>query len=105
MGEYIYNCYYGDANIERFFVLTLKSDGTFTHEPSNEQTKSIVDMETLLDGRSFPTGWIVKETPVGKAAFLDFGGNWDKGSITPNKKVLQIDNKNGIYLKVQLRRD
>ena len=69
----------------------MKSDGTFTHEPSNDQTRSIVEMETLVDGKDYPSGgkWKVKETPAGKAAFLDFGSSWGEGSITPDQKRIK----------------
>ena len=104
VGRYIYKYYYHGTNIELYFVITLKSDGTFTHEPSNDQTRSIVEMETLVDGKDYPSGgkWKVKETPAGKAAFLDFGSSWGEGSITPDQKVLEIDNMNGVRLKAQL---
>lgn len=107
VGRYIYKYYYHGTNIELYFVITLKSDGTFTHEPSNDQTRSIVEMETLVDGKDYPSGgkWKVKETPAGKAAFLDFGSSWGEGSITPNQKVLEIDNMNGVRLKAQLLKD
>lgn len=104
VGRYIYKYYYHGTNIELYFVITLKSDGTFTHEPSNDQTRSIVEMETLVDGKDYPSGgkWKVKETPAGKAAFLDFGSSWGECSITPDQKVLEIDNMNGVRLKAQL---
>ena len=107
VGRYIYKYYYHGTNIELYFVITLKSDGTFTHEPSNDQTRSIVEMETLVDGKDYPSGgkWKVKETPAGKAAFLDFGSSWGEGSITPDQKVLEIDNMNGVRLKAQLLKD
>lgn len=61
----------------------------------------------LLMVKTIPSGgkWKVKETPAGKAAFLDFGSSWGEGSITPDQKVLEIDNMNGVRLKAQLLKD
>lgn len=90
--------------ISKFFRITLKSDGTFTHEPANEQTKGMIEAETVVDGTDYPSGgtWKVKDTSVGKGAFLDFEGEWGEGSITPDKSVIAIENMNGYKLKAPL---
>jgi hypothetical protein len=104
VGDYVYSYFYGNTNVNVYFKISLKSDGTFTHEPNNEQTKGIVDMETVVDGKDYPSGgkWEVKDTSEGKAAFLDFEGSWGDGSITPDKSIIQIDNMNGLRLKAPI---
>lgn len=104
VGVYTYSYFYGDTNMKVYFRITLKQDGTFTHEPANDQTKGVVDMETVVDGKDYPSGgtWKVKDTSVGKAAFLDFDGSWGEGSITPDKSVIEIENMNGYKLKAPL---
>lgn len=106
VGDYVYRYYYGNTEMEVFFKISLKSDGTFTHEPNNEQTKQIVDVATVVDGKDYPSSgeWKVKDTSEGKAAILDFDGNWGEGSITPDKSMIQINNMNGLRLKAPLTR-
>lgn len=104
VGSYTYSYFYGNTNFKVFFRITLKSDGTFTHEPANEQTKGMIEAETVVDGTDYPSGgtWKVKDTSVGKGAFLDFEGEWGEGSITPDKSVIAIENMNGYKLKAPL---
>lgn len=60
---------------------------------------------SVVDGNEYPKGgdWKVKNTPVGKGAFLDFDGSWDEGSITYERTVLEIKNMNGYNLKTALQ--
>ena len=104
IGEYTYSYFYNNTNTKLYFRISLKQDGSFTHEPANDQTKGVVEMETVVDGKDYPTGgtWKVKDTSVGKAVFLDFDGSWGEGSITPDKSVIEIKNMNGYNMKSPL---
>lgn len=104
-GVFFYNYFRGDTNAKMYFKLILKSDGTFTLEPSNEETKNWIDIDKVMSGSDYPEGgdWKVKETPVGKGAFLDFDGDWGEGTITNDRKVLEISNMNGYKLKTELQ--
>lgn len=104
VGDYIYSYYIGNTNAKLYFKISLKSDGTFIWEPNNEVTKNQIDIEKVMDGNDFPEGgeWEVKDTPVGKGAFLDFDCSWGEGSITYDRKVLEIQNMNGYRLKAEL---
>lgn len=105
VGDYIYSYFLGDTNYRIYFKISLKADGSFTWEPNNEDTKKTIELEKVVDGKDYPDGghWEVKDTPVGKGAFLDFDCDWGKGSITYNREVLEIKNMNGYNLKTQLR--
>ena len=104
VGDYIYSYYIGNTNAKLYFKISLKSDGTFIWEPNNEVTKNQIDIEKVMDGNDFPEGgeWEVKDTSVGKGAFLDFDCSWGEGSITYDRKVLEIQNMNGYRLKAEL---
>ena len=104
-GVFFYNYFRGDTNAKMYFKLILKSDGTFTLEPSNEETKNWIDIDKVMSGSDYPEGgdWEVKDTPVGKGAFLDFDGDWGEGTITNDRKVLEISNMNGYKLKTELQ--
>jgi len=105
VGDYFYSYFIGDTNAKMYFKLSLKADGSFTLEPSNEDTKNWINIQKVVDGMDFPDGgdWEVKDTPVGKGAFLDFDGSWGDGTITYNRKILEISNMNGYKLKTELQ--
>ena len=87
-----------------YFTITLKSDGTFIHKPSNETSENMVTLYKVVDGYDYPDGgkWEYKETVAGRAIFLDFDGSWD-GSIALDNMVLEIKNMNGYNLKTKVR--
>ena len=104
VGDYTYSYYLENTNAKLYFKLSLKADGTFTFGPVNESTKGMMDVQKVVDGYDYPEGgkWEVKDTSVGKAAFLEFDCDWGEGSITPDKSVIQIKNMNGYNLKAPL---
>lgn len=105
VGDYFYSYYIGDTNAKMYFKLSLKPDGKFTLEPSNDQTKEWININKMMSGHDYPEEgyWKVKDTSVGKGAFLDFDGDWGEGSITYDRKVLGINNMNGHNLKAELK--
>lgn len=105
LGDYYYSYHIGNTNAMLYFTITLKSDGTFIHKPSNETSENMVTLYKVVDGYDYPDGgkWEYKETVAGKAIFLDFDGSWD-GSIALDNMVLEIKNMNGYNLKTIARR-
>lgn len=105
VGDYFYSYFIGDTNAKMYFKLSLKPDGKFTLEPSNDQTKEWININKMMSGHDYPEEgyWKVKDTSVGKGAFLDFDGDWGEGSITYDRKVLGINNMNGHNLKAELK--
>ncbi|MBO7539869.1 MAG: hypothetical protein J6T44_11360 [Prevotella sp.] len=105
VGDYIYSYFLGNTNYRIFFKISLKADGSFIWEPTNEDTKKTIELEKVVDGKDYPDGghWVVMDTPAGKGAFLDFDCDWGKGSITYDRKVLEIKNMNGYDLKTELK--
>ena len=48
VGDYFYSYFIGDTNAKMYFKLSLKSDGKFTLEPTNEQTKDMMNINMLV---------------------------------------------------------
>ena len=105
VGDYFYSYFLGDTNAKMYFKLSLNPDGKFTLEPTNDQTKEWMNINKVMSGYDYSEGgyWEVKDTSAGKGAFLDFDGDWGKGSITYDRKVLGINNMNGYNLKAELK--
>ena len=80
----------------------MKSDGTFIHGPSNETTKNYIDMESVVDGKDYPTGGTWNASEEGIA--LNFNGSWSRGIISADLKKLEIYNMNGFNLKTSISR-
>ena len=104
VGEYTYSYYLDNTNAQLYFKLSLNSDGSFVFGGANETTKNQITLDKVMSGYDYPEGgkWKVKDTSVGKAAFLEFDCDWGEGSITPDKRVIQIKNMNGRTLKAPL---
>ena len=102
VGIYFYSFFIQNTNASLYFKITLKSDGTFTHEPSNDTTKNYTDMESIIDGKDYPTGgtWSVSSDGIR----LDFNGSWSGGKISADMKKLEIYNMNGYNLKTSISR-
>ena len=109
LGTYYYDyCPPGmPLNISFYYKITLKPDGTFSHEGSNEETKRQMEIETVVDRKNYPSGgkWSVINTAGMKGVFLYFDGNWGTGSINLENGVLEIPNMNGYRLKVRTRKE
>ena len=100
VGDYYYSFFIQNTNASLYFKISLKSDGTFTHGPSNETTKNYIDMESIVDGKNYPTGGTWSATDNGIT--LNFNGNWSGGKISADMKRLEIFNMNGYDLKTPL---
>lgn len=109
LGTYYYNyCPPGmPLNISFYFKITLNPDGTFSHDGSNEETRTYMTQSSLIDGKEFPSGgrWSVVNVSGMKGVWLNFEGSWGKGSINLDNNVLEIPNMNGYKLKVRTRKD
>lgn len=105
LGTYYYDyCPPGmPLNVSFYFKITLNPDGTFSHEGNNEETRTYMTQSSLIDGKDFPSGgrWSVANIPGVKGVFLNFEGNWGRGSINLENNVLEIPNMNGYKLKVR----
>lgn len=102
VGDYYYSFFISNTNASLYFKITLKSDGTFTHTPSNENTKNYIDLETMVDGKSYPSGGTWSASSDGIS--LDFNGSWSGGRISADMKRLEIYNMNGYDLKTSISR-
>ena len=102
VGKYYYSFFIQNTNASLYFTINLKSDGTFTHSPSNETTKNYIEMESLVDGKDFPSGgaWSASNDGIS----LDFNGSWSGGKISADMKRLEIYNMNGYNLKTPINR-
>jgi hypothetical protein len=102
VGDYYYSVFIGDTNAKLYFKITLKSDGTFIHAPSNSTTQDYINTEIVLDGKSYPSGgsWNVSDGVIS----LDFNGNWSNGKISTESNMLVIHNMNGYDIKTSVSR-
>jgi hypothetical protein len=102
VGDYYYSVFIGDTNAKLYFKITLKSDGTFIHAPSNSTTQDYINTEIVLDGKSYPSGgsWNVSDGVIS----LDFNGNWSNGKISSESNMLVIHNMNGYDIKTSVSR-
>ena len=102
VGDYYYSFFIGDTNAKLYFKITLKSDGTFIHAPSNSTTQDYINTEIVLDGKSYPSGgsWNVSDGIIS----LDFNGNWSNSKISTESNMLVIHNMNGYDLKTSVSR-
>ena len=104
LGDYYYSYHIGDTNAMLYFTITLKSDGTFIHKPSNETSENMVTLYKVVDGYDYPDGgkWTIKDTSAGQAITLDFDGSW-YGNIAVDNMMIEINNMNGYHLKTSVR--
>ena len=102
LGKYYYSFFIGNTNASLHFTITLNSDGTFTHTPSNETTKEYIETEIAIDGKEYPSGgtWSASNNGVN----LYFNGSWAGGKISSDMKRLEINNMNGYNLKTGVSR-
>ena len=102
VGNYYYSFFIQNTNASLYFTITLKSDGTFTHSPSNETTKNYTEMESIVDGKDYPSGgtWSASNDGIN----LSFNGSWSGGKISADMKRLEIYNMNGYNLKTPISR-
>lgn len=102
LGKYYYSFFIGNTNASLYFTITLNSDGTFTHAPSNETTKNYIEAEIAIDGKEYPSGgtWSASNNGIN----LDFNGGWSRGRISSDMKRLEINNMNGYNLKTGVSR-
>ena len=102
VGNYYYSFFIGNTNASLYFTISLKSDGTFTHAPSNETTKNYTEVEIAVDGKDYPSGgtWSASDDGIS----LSFNGSWSGGKISADMKRLEIYNMNGYNLKTSISR-
>lgn len=102
VGNYYYSFFIGNTNASLYFTISLKSDGTFTHAPSNETTKNYTEMEIAVDGKDYPSDgtWSASDDGIS----LSFNGNWSGGKISADMKRLEIYNMNGYNLKAPINK-
>ena len=100
VGNYYYSFFIGNTNASLYFTISLKSDGTFTHAPSNETTKNYTEVEIAVDGKDYPSGgtWSASDDGIS----LSFKGSWSGGKISADMKRLEIYNMNGYNLKAPI---
>lgn len=102
VGNYYYSFFIGNTNASLYFTISLKSDGTFTHAPSNETTKNYTEVEIAVDGKDYPSGgtWSASDDGIS----LSFNGSWSGGKISADMKRLEIYNMNGYNLKAPINK-